>query len=367
MTKWVWDLLGYCYRILRPIPRSVISPREIRSLLIVRPDYLGDTLLFLPKLREIRRALPDAAIDFAASPDVRELLERTGWVDDVIEMAAREVEAFPPRGLPGTVLALRKRAYDVVLATSLANFNTGLLLTLTRSRHVVGYAAGYNQFIYTKTFPFELNKPVYKQDWELVEFLGGRVNTTLVPYPIAREEVLHVEQWLSKNGLSPGELAVLHYTAAEPKKKWDAGHWRDLARGLGAEHGLSAVFTGIGRRAFIVPEGAKGVYDLTGDLTLGELGALMQRAGLVVSVDTGPLHMAAALGVPTVGLYTDKALRKRWGYGPEFGNVTAIVADSCGDNGLGIPVGSVLEAVRMALSGRPRPRAGAKQRAKVEL
>jgi ADP-heptose:LPS heptosyltransferase len=330
----------------------MIDTEDIKSLLIVRPDYLGDTLLFLPKLREIRRALPNAMIDFAAMPVSRELIERTGWVDHVVKMEAREVEAFPPRRLLATIRRLRHRSYDLVMATSIANFNTGLLLTLTRSRYLIGYASGYNKFVFTKTFPFDFALPIYLQDWDLVESLGGKVDTRLVPYPTTQEEVSQVEQWMVENGVRPGRFAVLHHTSTYCKKMWSATSWRELARTLRTEQGISVVLTGVGQRADAVTDGVEGVHDTTGKLTLGQLGGLMQRACLVVSLDTGPLHMAAAIGIPTVGLYAVKGVRDRWGYGSEFRHIVGIVADSCDDDGMKISVEAVMESIRMLLSQR---------------
>ena len=350
MTKWLWYLAGLCYRTFRPFPLRMIDPADVKSLLIVRPDYLGDTLLFLPKLREIRRALPDAIIDFAASCGVRELIERTGWVDNVIEMDAREVEAFPPRHLRATIRRLRGRSYDLVMATSLAGFNTGLLLAATRTQYLMGYAPGYNRFVFTKIFPFDSDRPIYQQDWDFVEWLGGKIDTKLVSYPTMREEALHVERWLAKNSVGSERYAIFHHSKAVPQCRWSTVHWLELAQKLRADSGIPVILTGTGQPVVsTMKDGVEGVLDMTGTLTLGQLEVLIEKACLVVSLDTGPLHMAVATGVPTVGLYATQRLRNRWGYGPEFRHVADVVAASCDNDGMKISVETVLQSIRTVL------------------
>lgn len=352
ISRWLWYAVGRCYRVLRPLHRQNISPADVRSLLIVRPDYLGDTLLFLPKLREIRRALPSARIDYAASKGVRELLERTGWVDHVLDMDAKEIETVPPRHLCATIQRLRQNRYDLVIGTSLANFYTGLILAATRAKCVAGYAAGYNQFVYTKTFTYDVTRPIYRQDWEFVEWFGGIVDPRLVPYPATENEISYIEYWLKDQKVKTGGFAVLHHTAFAKNKKWSSNYWRELALRLRIAYGIDVVFTGTGLPDGDLTDEHGWVHDTTGELTLGQLAALMERALLVVSVDTGPLHMAVAARVPTVGLYAVQATRDRWGYGPEFNHAVGVVADSSDDNGMNVSVETVMNSVRLALSGR---------------
>jgi lipopolysaccharide heptosyltransferase II len=329
--------LGLASRITTP-PR-VGAP--VRRVLVLRFGLLGDgTALLTPTLLRLRSAFPGAEVHVLATPLQRPLLEGLPFVDRVLTWPAGDL--FEPRQAlrPGawaaalaTLRDLRRERYD--LALSVYGPLASAVALLSGARRRVGYRGEATPAALTESLP---GKRYDRPGWHEAEYgvalvdLASRNNGSTPAEPaesgrpdgppmrlVVSADGRRSVQDLLRTGLSR-PLVVLHPGATNGEaKRWPLPYWKTLARRL-AEGGTTVVLAGgpaDRTLAQAVVDGASTrpgsaaarPIDLTGRTTLPALLALLERADVLVSGDSGPLHLAIALGRPTVAIFgpTDPA------------------------------------------------------------
>lgn len=369
-SKWRWrvlvrafDLLGgivfWFWRKIRPQPRWS-APRRI---LLVQLDHLGDGVLTTPMLPRLRSAYPDARIEVLASLSNREVFESDPHVDRV-HLAERNW--FERRAsawaLSSAVLrlgwALRRHRYDLGIDVR-GDVLTLLVLTLAGIPRRLGWSMGGGGFLLTDEAAWVPGRHEVESRLALLGRLGitsgEPVRVAIEVSEQARVRVgsrLHRE-WPDRSPRAPQEPAATHGrrvgTALLPLAR---GHrpagfdpeWLHAGR-FGADHPLLAVHLGAGMSAKLWPVrhwdallgrfladgwrvivlGAEGdrvagrqlathanLRNWTGTLAVTETTALLERADLFIGADSGPAHLAAAAGVPSVVLFSGTNQVGQW-------------------------------------------------------
>lgn len=256
------------------------------DILVIRLGALGDFVLSFGPFASIRAAYPDARITLLTTAPYRELAERAPWFDRVV------IDKRPSWWDLGGVLALRRalRGYDRVydLQTSA---RSGWYYALAGRPPWSGIARGASH-------PHE--NPV-RDAMHTVERQAEQLSMAGVP------TVTPDLSWCPAT-MVPGDYAVLVPGAAahRPRKRWPADRYAALAVALKAR-GLLSVVVGTGAEggaAETILTACPNALNLTGRTTLLELGGLMRGARLAVGNDTGPMHLAAAVGVRSVVLFS---------------------------------------------------------------
>ena len=256
------------------------------DILVIRLGALGDFVLSFGPFASIRAAYPDARITLLTTAPYRELAERAPWFDRVV------IDKRPSWWDLGGVLALRRalRGYDRVydLQTSA---RSGWYYALAGRPPWSGIARGASH-------PHE--NPV-RDAMHTVERQAEQLSMAGVPM------VTPDLSWCPAT-MVPGDYAVLVPGAAahRPRKRWPADRYAALAVALKAR-GLLSVVVGTGAEggaAETILTACPNALNLTGRTTLLELGGLMRGARLAVGNDTGPMHLAAAVGVRSVVLFS---------------------------------------------------------------
>lgn len=321
-----------------------------KRLLIVCPSWLGDVVMATPAFRRLRAGLPGAFIGALLRPGLDDLLAGSDYFD--------EVHVDRAQGVMGPKLVasrLRPRRYDAaVLLTN--SFSTALITRLAFIPRRIGYDRDGRGVLLTERL-----KALKRADgrWACVPAVdyylsladavleesgggGGRV----LPPPAAQPRGVaggsrlelatttaqerEADRILSEAGITAADrFAVINPGANNEAKRWPAERFGELAAWLHASYGLRVLVNGspaerelvdrvvaadspsrregaeepaIGRVAIARPQGT--AVSLTGlGVTIGSLKAIIRRAALMVTNDTGPRHMAAAFGIPTVTLF----------------------------------------------------------------
>jgi heptosyltransferase-2 len=317
----------------------------VTSILVKAPNWVGDCVMATPALEFLRRAFPEARIDVLARPSVAAALTGNPHASSVI--------AADDRKLAEDVRSqLRAAKYDAValLPNSLSSAWLAFKLRIPRR---IGFSRGGRGLLLTQRIPYRARewqtptpRPLssksipgshpppgsalprhmvhyyMKVAHETALALGGRVysgepeaapSLTLTVDEAARTRV---EQLLAERGLTGKALVGINPGAAYGgAKRWPAARLGQVADAMAAE-GAEIVSTASKYEAALAEEvehAAKcKVHRLGEELSLLELTALLQRLRLFITNDSGPMHMAAALGVPTVSIF-----------GPTDWNVTA--------------------------------------------
>jgi heptosyltransferase-2 len=283
------------------------------KILVRLPNWVGDAVLALPALDSIRRAYPEAEIWAAGPAWIADLLPRRGAVAGVIPAATGRGAA----ALKASARELRSRKFDLgILFTN--SFGSALELRLARIPERWGYARDGRGFLLTRRIPAPAAGSGLHQAVSYLNLLArlgldaGRPEPRLEVEP---EDAARADEMLRRAGRVPGRpFVVLGPGAAYgTAKRWPAARFIELGVRLQREADAEIVLVGTAGEESLSAGIAAGLVrpalDFTGRTTLRELAALLGRARLVVINDTGPMHIANALGVPVVAVFgpTDPA------------------------------------------------------------
>lgn len=285
-----------------------IQLEETRSILVVRPDEIGDLVLTGPFLRELRRVAPAAHITLIVKKHCQELVELCPYVDAVYSLD------FPPNGnkrrvfllfaawrlrwsrfsWQGFQLVLLPRSspdwYDAELvATVLAG--TGKIVV---NRECLGHRSGRSFVKNTETADFSEAQILHEVPRNLK--LLQRYGAVITPNPPLELWITESDREFSRKVLSSGGQYVAFCGGArDSARRWPIDRFSAVAAQLRDQHGVVPVILG----ARGDPE-FSGAVNLIGRTTLRQAAAVLERCALYVGNDTGSKHIAAAMGIPTV-------------------------------------------------------------------
>lgn len=318
----VWLALGSAGTLAR-VAAGVSQPLEapdprVRRILIIRMDLIGDVVLSLAAVRALRGAYPHAVIDFLAQPSSAAILAGQPDITNVLTYDA-SVWSNPAaifrranRAAARTMLQrLRRPRYD--LCVSVSGYWASILARLSSARRRIGYADEAYRGMLTDTLPggrYVIRRHEIEYVRELARAAGGRNAALSLPeLRVTPPAAAAVAALLAESGLTAARpLVALHAGARNGlAKRWPSASWAHLARRLVACLGARVVLVGAPGDGEIANEIARvagdGVVNLTGRTSLPELAALLAHSDVLVSGDSGPLHIACAVGTPVVGLY----------------------------------------------------------------
>jgi len=271
-----------------------------RRILIVRLGSLGDLVHTLPAVTAFRRAFPAAEIDWLVDAPHREFLELVPVISSLVVLERRGAG-----GWLDVVRTLRPRRYDMAVDFQ-GLVKSAALARLSGAKRVAGFAfpavrESLAVPFYTDPISVPKSAHVVQKNLLLAGALGAA--GTALEFPIAAVSSDSAASFLAADGRP---FVLLNPGAAWPNKRWPPDRLGAVARWLMERKGLtSVVLWGPGEQAVAdeavrTSSGAARIAPPTG---LKDLIALARRARLIVSGDTGPLHIASALGVPAVALF----------------------------------------------------------------
>lgn len=266
------------------------------SIVLVRFSSIGDILLTTPLVRALRARHPEARIAFATKRAFAPLVADNPHLSDVVALEAGE-----PLGRFAARLAALAPTHTLDLHGSLRS----LLLRLRLGGRWSGYAKrrlARGVLIGTKLDWYRDAVPVPERYFEAARGLDVRPDGGPPEFHLAAGARARAGEWLAARGLAREPVAVLAPGAAHATKRWPVAHWIALAERLRAAGLAPVVVGGAGDRGVAAPLAAR-APSAAGELSLQETGALLAAARVVVSGDTGVMHMATGVGVPVVALF----------------------------------------------------------------
>ncbi len=309
------------------------------NILMVKLSAIGDVIHTLPALNAIKSHFPDAHITWLVEEDAASLVEGHEALDRVlVSKRKRWMRGLRSSSFFSTISeiyrfikALRDTHYDMILDFQ-ALLKSGVLIAFARGRRKIGFGKGLEHMEHSYIF---LNERIPAVDMEIhalsrgmmfMEALGIPSDTVEYKLPVSSHDYEKVEDLMTTYGLLGAKTLI----AINPVAKWETKLWANkkfsqLADMLIHRYDAKIVFTGgPDDRPTIqdIMAAMKGhAVNLAGHTTLKMLAALYEKMVFVVSTDTGPMHMAAAVGTPVVALFGPTA---PWRTGP-FGTGHQIV------------------------------------------
>jgi len=288
------------------------------SILIVRTDRIGDVVLTVPSITALRKQYPNARISILVAPQTRELVDGNSCLDEVlIDDRKGEHKGF---GFFKLIGLLRSKRFDVAVnyhtkkRTNLACFLAGIPIR-------IGYKNKKFGFLLTRPIVDTRHKGEKHEAQYCLDVLGelGIESTELsVDLPVHERSTRWAEVFCKDHHIGKKEqIIAIHTGASDPSKQWSENHFAELIDSLVDRYsskiimvGSSQVSGGVKR---IMSLASSKVIDTTGQTTVGQLAALMARCDLLISNDSGPVHVAVGVGTPVVSIFT----RNQPGINPE--------------------------------------------------
>lgn len=277
--------------------------KNYKNILIVKMSSLGDIIHALPTLSVLRRTFPEAKITWAVHPAFSGLLPGKPWIDEIYYVNREKIKNLPY--LMQVRRELHARHFDLVIDLQMIA-KSALIAALSGGKEKVGYWDGREgSFLVSKPLKGGHAKGhIIEQLLDVAAALGGDISNFSFPIREHEKEKEAVRERITAAGID-GPYAVLVPGTRGERKKWPLSDWGELARGIIAA-GTPVVISGapgeedMGRT---IAKTAPGALDLVGKTSLIELVALDEMAGLHISCDTGPLHIANAVGTPLIALF----------------------------------------------------------------
>ncbi|MBX6312691.1 MAG: lipopolysaccharide heptosyltransferase II [Isosphaeraceae bacterium] len=289
------------------------------NVLGVRLDALGDILMTTPALRALKESRPGRRITLLTSPAGAAIAALVPEIDDVIVYESPWMKATPPRSnsRPDFVMIehLRRARFDAAAIFTVYSQNplpAALLCYLADIPLRLAHCRENPYQLLTdwvhEVEPERFIRHEVRRQLDLVAAIGARTADERMSLRVPEEARERVRQRLQQLGLDARHpWAVIHPGASAPSRRYPPEGFAAAARQLVRDRGWRIVFTG-GRSEVELVEGIRAVmgapsHSLAGQLELGELAALIAEAPILIANNTGPVHIAAAVGTPVVDLY----------------------------------------------------------------
>jgi ADP-heptose:LPS heptosyltransferase len=300
--------------------RNRSRPSQIRRVLLLRLERIGDLLMVAPGIADVVDAVPGAEIDLVVGRWNRGIAQSIRGINRVLTADA----AWLARGggAEGTA-ALLKRAhgwrtpqYDLAINFE-PDVRSNLLLAAAGARWTVGYRSAGGGALLDQALDYEPGAHTSDNARRLVAAALGRPSRVVSapPLDIPPEHFVRADALL---GGRPSPRVAMHVSGGRPVKQWPPERFAAVARELVQRRGATIVLTGSDADRPLVDSVRQAlpsahVVDATAVADLLTVGALLARCDLLVSGDTGPMHLAHAVGTPIVAVFGPSDPRR---YGP---------------------------------------------------
>jgi len=292
---------------MQPLSRTIIP--DVRKIAVLRANALGDFLFTLPALDALRAAYPHAEITLLGRDWHRDFLaNRPGPIDRVIPIPALwdSIQGFPAAVSAVVIEAvfapLRQERFDLALQLHGGGRHSNPFTARLDARLTAGLRTTDAPPL-TRWVPYLYYQSEIARYLEVVALVGAPA-VTHEPQITVIDADLHESYAVVPE--TPAPLVVLHPGANDPRRRWSPAHFAAVGDALAAL-GAAIIVTGTANEAAIVADTVRAMRaparDLCGALSLGGLTGLLARCRLVLSNDSGPLHLAGAVGTRTVGIY----------------------------------------------------------------
>jgi len=293
------------------MPDSTL-PRPARRILVIKLRAVGDVILSTIVTRNLRLAYPAAVIHFLTETPCMEVLKGNPFIDGVLEYNRKSMSGA------GLIRAVRRGEYDLVIDL-FGNPRTALLTRLSGARLRAGFRFRWRRYAYNILAEPRGNK-VHNTQFNLDALtpLGIAIQDRSIYFSFDDEDARYVDSFLP-DGWGGGSLRVCINTGGGwYTKRWGLDRFAALADRLSEEYSARIVIPwGPGQ----LPEAEEIRKRMTRDAfippatTLRQLGALIKRCSIIVTNDSGPMHIASAVGTPVLGIYgpTDPVLQGPYG------------------------------------------------------
>lgn len=307
------DSVGFFIR--RPGKRR-LDKAVVRRILVSRIDHLGDVFIASSALPYLKKAFPDARIDFLAGAGTQAYLKTNPHIERVITYDAfrlNRTHGFFARlvqasfGYLRVIIEMRRTGYDLCINLRSYPFNASTLLFLGGCGFSVGFGTGGYGFLSDSVVPHREGAHETEHLAAALDVLGIDAVGLRPHFEPSADASRKAVSILNGLGIADGERFVLMHTGAGTDvKRWKREAWAQTVARLTHTYGLKALVTDP------VYGGIAGCNLLAGLLSFDEYAAVVKRAALFIGLDSFPAHLAASMDIPTVVIWCGVNDSIRW-------------------------------------------------------
>lgn len=293
---------------------------EIKKILIVKVGAIGDILMATPAIRAIKKRFPSAELTLLIGASVKDVVKGNPYIDDLIEIDDKTLFKGSSSGkallLGRLIKRLRKEKYALSVILH-RDWRYGLVMKLAGIPERIGFERPHS--FLTKGASINGKLHHIKHYLEVARLCGAQADGTEMDFTVSDEARESVSRRLDGAGCGDGRLIGISPGGARNLKevmdtrRWSADSYKELAARL-ARHGLKVMLFGAKSdlwflRDWSIPEG---VTSFIGETTLEETAGLMERCSVVVTHDSGPMHLASAVRTPVVSVFGPTDPREKY-------------------------------------------------------
>jgi heptosyltransferase I len=298
------------------------------NILIVKLSAIGDVIHTLPSLAAIRHFYPDAHITWVVEEAAAEIVKNHPYLNEVMVSRRKSwIKNFkdgqlrrPFREIKLFLKQLRQRPYDLVIDFH-GLLKSSVIVYFSRGRRKLGYDSlqELSGLFVDEKISEDMNKHAVDRYLDFPRYLGAAADEAEFIIPRNHEAETTVQKLLDKHNLKDNNFIAINPIAYWETKLWDDDNFARLADLIKNKLKMDVVFTGSEKESIekITSGMATEGINLGGRTSLSELAYLYKKARYVITTDSGPMHLAAAVGTPVIALFgpTDPARTGPYGEG----------------------------------------------------
>ena len=290
-----------------------IDKQKIRKVLILRLGAIGDVIRTTPMLRELRRMLPDARIDYLVNYNIKEVLEGNPNIDRIIDLKGQIYgKSFKTlKTFYNAEKEIRREKYDLLINLE-PHYLSQMFVLWCNIPIVIGWDRLGEGFALNNRVRYDGTANEIEKALEVLKFIGGYRKKTDLEIYLSKEDKVFARRLIKNNGIKRKKVVMSsggtrNAFASETQRRWPAEKYKELAERL-AERGFLIIFVGDKYDKDVIREVSKdlkkGDYiDTSGKTTIKQMAAIIKKCDLFISHDSGPMHIAAAVKTPIIALF----------------------------------------------------------------
>jgi len=286
------------------------TPKIFQNILIVRTDRIGDVVLTTPAIKALRHEYPAARISILVTPQTLDLVRGNPYLDEILvdDRTGHNKDLF---GFLRLARQIRLKQFDLAI-----------ILHTKRRYNLACYTAGVpcrlgyknNKFGSLLTHPLKDVRHLGKKHeaeycMDVLKAIGIEGSDLDILVPLQKEAEDWAAHWMQENNLRPNEVIVIHPGASDPAKCWSVVNFALLMDRLVERYTLKIVLIGapsaVPVAAAILSQTRRSsqFLDLTGKTSLAQMVSVLRHSRLLISNDSGPVHVAAGVGISVISLF----------------------------------------------------------------
>lgn len=280
---------------------------EPKRILIWLQNWRGDVLFSTPFIKAIRKRYKDSHIAVIVNSRCREILEDNKYINEIV-IYDDKIQERSIIGKIRFIISLKNKKFDTIFLLH-RSLSRAMIACMAGVKERIGYFYKKRNFMLTKIIE-QPTEPLHKIEYflNIASHAGSDISDKSLDFFVNEEDRSYIDELLRRNGVNKGDpFIVINPGGNWPAKRWQEEDFAELSDRLIKKYNMKIVISGSENdvsRALRIQELAQEMLTIIcGKTTLKQLGALFEKARIAISGDSGPLHIALAVGTGVIALF----------------------------------------------------------------